>query len=79
VIGYALIVIASNNFEWFSDSTSDAKKNILLIILFALVGIVGSEIDGMVRAYAFQQPTYTFLQMHGVHYGLVGLLPALFS
>jgi len=67
VIGYTLILIAANSLEWFTDSTSDFKKYILLIVLFGLVGIVGSEIDGIVRTYAFQQATYTFLQLNGLH------------
>ena len=67
VIGYLLILIASNSFVWFSAIKAKAQKYFLLILLFVLVGILGSEVDAMVRAYVFQQETYTFLQLNGVH------------
>jgi len=67
VIGYFLILIAGNYALWFSENTANYKKYILLIILFILVGIVGTEIDGLVRAYAFQQHTFIFLQLNGIH------------
>ncbi len=67
VIGYFLILIAANSFLWSWDNISDYKKSTILVVLFSLVGIIGSEVDGMVRAYGFQQESYTFLQFSGLH------------
>ena len=67
VIGYFLILIASNSFLWSWDNISDYKKNTILVVLFSAVGIIGSEVDGMVRTYGFQQESYTFLQFSGLH------------
>lgn len=67
VIGYLLILIASNSFVWFSDIIPEYKKYFLLILLFVLVGIIGSEVDVMVRAYVFQERAYSFLQLDGLH------------
>lgn len=67
VIGYTLLVITSNSFEWFLSNPPNYKKYTILMMLFALVGVIGAEIDGIVKAYVFQQGTYTFLKLHGVH------------
>lgn len=67
VIGYFLILIASSSLLWSWDNISYYKKNMILILLFTLVGIIGSEVDGMVRTYGFQEKTYTFLQFSGLH------------
>jgi len=67
VIGYTLILIASSSTGWFSDNSPSYKRYAILILLFALVGMVGSEIDRIVKVYAFQQGSYTFLSLNGVH------------
>ena len=68
VIGYTLLVIASNSEKWFLNNPPDYKQYAILIILFALVGVIGAEIDGIVKTYAFQQGTYTFFKLNGVHF-----------
>ena len=67
VIGYLLILITSNSFAWFSDISAESKKYGLLVLLFVLVGIIGSEVDAMVRDYVFHEHTYKFLQLDGLH------------
>ena len=37
------------------------------MIFFTLVGLVGSEVDGIIKAYAFRQENYVLLQLNGVH------------
>lgn len=67
VIGYALILIASNSIAWLENDTANYKKYAVLILLFVVVGVIGSEVDEIVKAYAFEQQSYTFLHLHGVH------------
>lgn len=67
VIGYGLILIATNYTNWFTDNTHKTTKYGLLAILFAIVGLLGSEVDGLVRNYAFLEGNYTPLNLKGPH------------
>ncbi|MEM6319777.1 MAG: LytTR family DNA-binding domain-containing protein [Bacteroidota bacterium] len=59
VIGYGLVWIASNNWLYGTFGVIPKGQSLFkLIVLFGLVGLIGSEVEGMVRTYAFNQGTY---------------------
>lgn len=67
VIGYGLIFIVTNSDPLFVKSITEAKKYAVLIFLFALLGIVGTEIEGLIKSYAYKQTTYSLLDLQGGH------------
>lgn len=68
VIGYSLVFISYNHSSWFRPSVSKYRKHALLLFLFCLLGIIGTESQDMVRKFLFQEGSYTpFSMERGVY------------
>lgn len=67
VIGYGLLLVVYSSLDQNKEGDSDYKEYGLLILFFALVGILGTEVEGVVRTYAFQQGEYQVLNFQGNH------------
>lgn len=67
VIGYSLLVICYNEIRWFDTTGSRVKKNVILLLLFCLIGIVGSEVEALVRSFVFKQRPYQLFSSGGIY------------
>lgn len=65
VIGYGLVLIGFNAPKWFPAGVSSYKKYGILILLFSILGIIGSETQMMVKSLLFQQGSYWPFQYNG--------------
>ena len=60
VIGYSLLIVVTNTSQLFSTTTSDSKKYLILFSCFAFVGLLGAEVESLVKCFLFQQADYHF-------------------
>lgn len=67
VIGYGIILIADNSQALLGSATSDVKKYGFMLIAFVVIGIIGTEVEELVRRFAFSQDSYQFLDLGGKH------------
>lgn len=67
VIGYSLVLISINAPQWFANKMGETKTKVILLLLFCLTGIVGSEVEILVRKFVFQDETYQFLSGGGLY------------
>ena len=67
VIGYSIFLIIFNLPHFVSENISDFKKQLLFLFAFCLLGLVGSEIEALVRTFLFQQGEYHFLGGGGIY------------
>ena len=67
IIGYSLLLVVFNLPHFLPDNISDVKKYGIFIILFSLIGFLGSEIEILVRRFLFQQGDYQFLTGGGIY------------
>ena len=67
VIGYSLLLISFNTLIWFSNQEEGFRKYSALLILFCLVGVLGSEIEAIVKRFVFQQGEYHPCNAGGIY------------
>ena len=67
VIGYSLLLIVHNSAAYLSGNTAHYQQIGLLVLWFSLAGVIGSEVDLLVRRFAFQQGEYQFLAGGGIY------------
>lgn len=67
VIGYGLLFIIFNRDAWLASSITEAKRHVIYVFLFALVGVLGTEVEAIIKAYAYQQTSYSILHLNGIH------------
>ena len=58
VIGYLLLLVITNASDWLPPNISKIKKHALLVLCFSLIGILGAEVESLVRCFLFQEADY---------------------
>ncbi len=66
IIGYSLLVVVSNAPIWFIKKKLTTKY-FFLFFIFVLIGLIGTEIEYMVRSFLFQNGAYQFLDGGGTY------------
>mgnify|MGYP000315158743 CR=1 FL=1 len=66
-IGYGLLFILHNKSWMLPGGRPDWQQKLGLALLFIAIGIVGSEIEQMVRMLLFEHGPYHFMRLHGGH------------
>lgn len=67
-IGYFLLVICENGLLRLKAAQPDILEYLVLSLLFALVGFIGSEVEPLVRSLVFNQGEYQFFSVPGTNY-----------
>ena len=65
VIGYLLLLVITNAPDWFPSNISKIKKYALLVLCFSLIGILGAEVESLVRCFLFQESDYFHFHNEG--------------
>jgi len=68
VIGYGLVLLADNLPSLVGSNSSNIMKYGLLFLLSGVIGIIGTEVEELVKCYAFNQGEYQFLSLRGHHF-----------
>ncbi len=58
IIGYSLLLVVTNASQWFSSVTSDINKYLILLACFFFIGLLGAEVESLVKSFLFQQTEY---------------------
>ncbi len=67
VIGYSILLISFNAPQWFTKLKHPNWAYVILVILFAFVGVLGSEVQLLVEGLVFQGGSYQFLAGGGIY------------
>lgn len=67
VIGYSLLIVSYNKSAWWPESWPDTYRYLVLLLIFSVIGFIGSETQLLANHLLFNHPDYAPFQAGGIY------------